>query len=136
MKNKEKLQRSKSETNLKSPTNNDKPEKTPTDGKPAKTAQPLSRSYDLQSTLSGQDLRHLGARPKSWSPDNLTTRELKEAVKSSPGEFSFEKYRGIVFCDIHKRVQHLIQFVTKVSETRHLFHFYFLGRLFSWVLER
>lgn len=108
MKNKEKLQRSKSETNLKSPTNNAKPEKTPTDGKPAKTVQPLSRSYDLQSTLSGQDLRHLGARPKSWSPDNLTTRELKEAVKSSPGEFSFEKYRGIVFCDIYKRVQHNI----------------------------
>ncbi|XP_066143977.1 protein phosphatase Slingshot isoform X2 [Euwallacea fornicatus] len=91
MKNKEKLQRSKSETNLKSPTNITKAEKTPVGNEQKQsTVEPLSRSYDLHAMLSGQDLRLMGARPKSWSPDNLTTRELKEGVKSSPGFMSLE----------------------------------------------
>ncbi|CAH1122303.1 unnamed protein product [Ceutorhynchus assimilis] len=90
MKNKEKLQRSKSETNLKSPTNNNKVEKAPSGGTPTPVVQALSKSYDLHSSLSGQDLRQMGARPKSWSPDNLATREIKEGVKSSPGFMSLE----------------------------------------------
>ncbi|XP_050302946.1 protein phosphatase Slingshot isoform X2 [Anthonomus grandis grandis] len=92
MKNKEKLQRSKSETNLKSPTNGTKVEKAVmAGGEPTPVVvQVLSKSYDLQSTLSGQDLRQMGTRPKSWSPDNLTTREIKEGIKSSPGFMSLE----------------------------------------------
>lgn len=85
MKNKEKLQRSKSETNLKSPTNNNKTEKTLKGGEPRPAVPVLSKSYDLQSMLSGQDLRQMGTRPKSWSPDNLATREIKEGIKSSSG---------------------------------------------------
>ncbi|XP_060528531.1 protein phosphatase Slingshot isoform X3 [Cylas formicarius] len=90
MKNKEKLQRSKSETNLKSPTNSNKTEKIPPGSEPTPVVQALSKSYDLQSTLSGQDLRQMGARPKSWSPDSLETRELREGIKSSPGFLSLE----------------------------------------------
>ncbi|XP_019762872.2 protein phosphatase Slingshot isoform X2 [Dendroctonus ponderosae] len=90
MKNKEKLQRSKSETNLKSPTNNNKAEKAPKGREPTPVVPVLSKSYDLQSMLSGQDLRQIGTRPKSWSPDNLATREIKEGIKSSSGFMSLE----------------------------------------------
>ncbi|KAF2895756.1 hypothetical protein ILUMI_10416 [Ignelater luminosus] len=74
MKNKEKLQRSKSETNLKSPS--DKSERTLPGSQPTPLLQALSRSAVLQTTMSGQDLRNLGNRPKSWSPDNTSANEL------------------------------------------------------------
>ncbi|KAB0794765.1 hypothetical protein PPYR_11604 [Photinus pyralis] len=68
MKNKEKLQRSKSETNLKSP--GEKGERSlPPGSQPTPLLQALSRSAVLQTTMSGQDLRQLGTRPKSWSPE-------------------------------------------------------------------
>ncbi|XP_018574338.1 protein phosphatase Slingshot isoform X2 [Anoplophora glabripennis] len=88
MKNKEKLQRSKSETNLKSPGS--KSEKVLAGSEPTPVIQALTKSYDLEATMSGQDLRHLGARPKSWSPDNITARELVIGVKSSPVSVSLE----------------------------------------------
>ncbi|KAK4875115.1 hypothetical protein RN001_011537 [Aquatica leii] len=79
MKNKEKLQRSKSETNLKSP--GEKSERAPPSGsQPTPLLQALSRSAILQTTMSGQDLRQLGARPKSWSPDHLRDTENISAV--------------------------------------------------------
>ncbi|XP_072387537.1 protein phosphatase Slingshot isoform X2 [Diabrotica undecimpunctata] len=81
MKNREKLQRSKSETNLKSPGSNGKSEKV-AGNEPAPVAQPLSKSYNIESTMSGQELRNMGSRPKSWSPDNILTREMVEAAKS------------------------------------------------------
>ncbi|KAL1494250.1 hypothetical protein ABEB36_009875 [Hypothenemus hampei] len=92
MKNKEKLQRSKSETNLKSPIIFKKIQKMSMGGVTTVVVhqQEISKFNGLQSTLSGQDLRQLGGRPKSWSPDNLTTREIKEGVKSSPGFMSLE----------------------------------------------
>ncbi|KAJ8955261.1 hypothetical protein NQ318_000288 [Aromia moschata] len=90
MKNKEKLQRSKSETNLKSPETNGKNEKVLAGSEPTPVVQVMSKSYDLEVTMSGQDLRHLGARPKSWSPDNVSARELVEGIKSSPIFMSLE----------------------------------------------
>ncbi|KAF5269668.1 hypothetical protein FQA39_LY08591 [Lamprigera yunnana] len=79
MKNKEKLQRSKSETNLKSPT--EKTERAlPLGSQPTPILQALTRSILLQTTMSGQDLRHLGARPKSWSPDHLNDQEIVSNV--------------------------------------------------------
>lgn len=88
MKNKEKLQRSKSETNLKSPGS--KSEKVLAGSEPTPVVQALTKSYVLEATMSGQDLRILGARPKSWSPDNITARELLTGVKSSPISVSLE----------------------------------------------
>ncbi|XP_076251695.1 protein phosphatase Slingshot isoform X2 [Rhynchophorus ferrugineus] len=93
MKNKEKLQRSKSETNLKSPTNNSKTDNVLSGSEPSPAVQALSKSYDFQSTLSGQDLRQMGARPKSWSPDSIATREIRKSIKSSPGSVSLEDLR-------------------------------------------
>ncbi|XP_030746870.1 protein phosphatase Slingshot isoform X2 [Sitophilus oryzae] len=90
MKNKEKLQRSKSETNLKSPTNSNKTDKVLSGKESIPITQALSKSYDLQSTLSGQDLRQMGARPKSWSPDNIATKEIRKNIRSSPGSVSLE----------------------------------------------
>ncbi|XP_063929872.1 protein phosphatase Slingshot isoform X3 [Zophobas morio] len=77
MKNKEKLQRSKSETNLKSPSEGSKMDKIPPGSEPT----PIIQALPKHAALSGQDLRNLGTRPKSWSPDNLPETE-KEADKS------------------------------------------------------
>lgn len=81
MKNKEKLQRSKSETNLKSPGSNGKNDKA-NDNQQPQDDKVLSQSYNMENTMSGQDLRNIGSRPKSWSPDNLLTRQMVEAAKS------------------------------------------------------
>lgn len=70
MKNKEKLQRSKSETNLKSPGGG-KEEKVLAGSKPT----PLIQSI-AYIDRSGQDLRQVGVRPKSWSPDLATASKL------------------------------------------------------------
>jgi protein phosphatase slingshot len=86
MKNKEKLQRSKSETNLKSPTGGDsKPDKILVGSEPT----PIVRALPKHVALSGQDLRNLGTRPKSWSPDNLPETE-KEPSEKSPVSVSLE----------------------------------------------
>lgn len=69
MKNKEKLQRSKSETNLKSPELVNKSEKRVLTNESGSIDQSQKQHHVLQNTLSGHDLRNLGARPKSWSPD-------------------------------------------------------------------
>lgn len=83
MKNKEKLQRSKSETNLKSPRSSDiKDEGISRSNEPP----PILQEMDL----SGQKLQELGSRPKSWSPDNFSARELVGNLKSSPISISLE----------------------------------------------
>lgn len=74
MKNKEKLQRSKSETNLKSKGLGLKNDRVLPGSEPTPIVQALSSS-GLQNTLSGQDLRQVGARPKSWSPDVTVSGE-------------------------------------------------------------
>lgn len=66
MKNKEKLQRSKSETNLKSPVQI-KNEGIVTDTELPPVTE-LSNN-NVETLASGQDLRQIGVRPKSWSPD-------------------------------------------------------------------
>lgn len=86
MKNKEKLQRSKSETNLKTPN---KPDKFLMGSEPTPMVQALRNSHHLQTTLSGQDLRVLGGRPKSWSPDNVEERTAK-VIQKSPVFLSLE----------------------------------------------
>lgn len=68
MKNKEKLQRSKSETNLKVPLLQSKNDTTRTGNDPPPILEQLSSNVDTTSS-SGQDLRQIGIRPKSWSPD-------------------------------------------------------------------
>lgn len=83
MKNKEKLQRSKSETNLKSPRGSDVK-----DESVSRTNEPPPELQEVN--LSGQRLQELGSRPKSWSPDNFSTRELIETIKSSPVSISLE----------------------------------------------
>ncbi|CAD6206228.1 GSCOCG00010030001-RA-CDS [Cotesia congregata] len=60
MKNKEKLQRSKSDTNLKSPT-------TGGAARPGRT-KPESDKNSVPSQSSGTELKKSGKRPKSWSP--------------------------------------------------------------------
>ncbi|XP_074031380.1 protein phosphatase Slingshot isoform X3 [Leptinotarsa decemlineata] len=90
MKNKEKLQRSKSETNLKSPGSNGKNEKVLANSEPTPIIQAFSKSHNIETTMSGHDLQHLGVRPKSWSPDNLATREMANVTKSSPIFISLE----------------------------------------------
>lgn len=90
MKNKEKLQRSKSETNLKSPGIVAKNERVLAGSEPTPVIQALARSNALQTTLSGQDLRQLGARPKSWSPDNTITESVMPESKTSPVFLSLE----------------------------------------------
>lgn len=90
MKNKEKLQRSKSETNLKSPGIVAKNERVLAGSEPTPVIQALTRSNVLQTTLSGQDLRQLGARPKSWSPDNAVSESVMPESKTSPVFLSLE----------------------------------------------
>lgn len=84
MKNKEKLQRSKSETNLKSPKN----ERVLVGSEPTPIVQALENAEALQNSMSGQDLRQKGARPKSWSPDN--TDAVVDSPKTSPLSVSLE----------------------------------------------
>ncbi|XP_019872224.1 protein phosphatase Slingshot isoform X3 [Aethina tumida] len=92
MKNKEKLLRSKSETNLKSPavcTKTDKISPQAVLGtEPTVSVEALSKSFNMQTT--GEDLKQFGERPKSWSPDNLATDELLRGTKSSPVFLSLE----------------------------------------------
>jgi protein phosphatase slingshot len=70
MKNKEKLQRSKSDTNLKSPTMAAK-ERT----KEEKTDREDGDSCDL-AEQSGLELKKSGQRPKSWSPNVEITEDV------------------------------------------------------------
>ncbi|GJQ75685.1 hypothetical protein Trydic_g17759 [Trypoxylus dichotomus] len=84
MKNKEKLQRSKSETNLKSPGSG-KEEKVLAGSKPTPLIQGIA-----YSDRSGQDLRQVGARPKSWSPDLATASKLLFKVKAPQVSRSME----------------------------------------------
>ncbi|CAH1994484.1 unnamed protein product [Acanthoscelides obtectus] len=101
MKNKEKLQRSKSETNLKSPNDTS----SNTDGETSKhdkkttsisesstsTAQLMFKSYAELERRTGQELRRAGARPKSWSPENPKSWGTSAtAAKSSPAFMSLE----------------------------------------------
>lgn len=78
MKNKEKLQRSKSETNLiKTITINDK-----------QIQQQINETNhkivnDLNVKSSGDELKQNGVRPKSWSPDNLIANDFFNVTKSS-----------------------------------------------------
>ncbi|XP_055522543.1 protein phosphatase Slingshot isoform X2 [Wyeomyia smithii] len=69
MKNREKLQRSKSETNLKSGSSGVKDARLLPGSEPTPLIQALNRGSNT-STLSksGRFLRKLGKRPKSWSP--------------------------------------------------------------------
>jgi protein phosphatase slingshot len=85
MKNREKLQRSKSETNLKSPGLVSKAEQGPGCNGPRGTTrqEPVSDSESLPRALgtdwmavSGEELGRTGGRPKSWSPDNSSTALL------------------------------------------------------------
>ncbi|XP_044753913.1 protein phosphatase Slingshot isoform X3 [Coccinella septempunctata] len=89
MQNKEKLQRSKSETNLKkSEGGTHKNPKVLIGSEPT----PIIRALDQRTTegMSGIELRNLGLRPKSWSPDCGITKELTTVGKSSPVFLSLE----------------------------------------------
>lgn len=86
MKNKEKLQRSKSETNLKSPGVVAKNERLLVGSEPTPLVQALENSMALQNSMSGQDLRQLGTRPKSWSPDTTAA----DNSNTSPLSMSLE----------------------------------------------
>lgn len=79
MKNKEKLQRSKSETNLKSPGIVAKTDRSSKSS--PKSTSPVRK--DPPQNLSGQELRQLGGRPKSWSPENGCVLELLQEEKVS-----------------------------------------------------
>lgn len=85
MKNREKLQRSKSETNLKSPGLVAKAEQRAGCNGPKGTTgqEPVSGPESLPevlgtdwTTTSGEELGRTGGRPKSWSPDNSSTALL------------------------------------------------------------
>ncbi|KAL3267741.1 hypothetical protein HHI36_006868 [Cryptolaemus montrouzieri] len=90
MKNKEKLQRSKSETNLKKTEDGvTKNPKLLRGSAPTPIVQAL-RKCTTEGTMSGKDLKHLGLRPKSWSPDCVTAKELMSVSKSSPVFLSLE----------------------------------------------
>ncbi len=101
MKNKEKLQRSKSETNLKSGVSKrrfhayskKKREEHATHTESAnnenqKTA-PSENYYPMLRINSGIELAQLSMRPKSWSPDNMIVSE----VFSSTGTLCCLNYR-------------------------------------------
>lgn len=89
MKNKEKLQRSKSETNLKTSItksrfhayNKKKREENCShseepDNKNEKVDNPVENDYSMLRVCSGTELARLSLRPKSWSPDNLIVSEI------------------------------------------------------------
>ncbi|CAG9865393.1 unnamed protein product [Phyllotreta striolata] len=91
MKNKEKLQRSKSETNLKPPGDGGaKGDKNASKNETPSDAQTLSKSFLTDGVLSGRELRIAGSRPKSWSPDNQTTKDASEVPTKSPLSVSLE----------------------------------------------
>ncbi|XP_066588242.1 protein phosphatase Slingshot isoform X2 [Prorops nasuta] len=79
MKNKEKLQRSKSDTNLKSPTS--------VKDQTKKKEKPDNTDNDLQEA-SGLELKKSGQRPKSWSPNvelvenMLPTAPISQSLES------------------------------------------------------
>lgn len=72
MKNKEKLQRSKSETNLKSP----KDARLLPGSEPTPLIQALNVGKVTHCMISGKELRKSVDRPKSWSPDNVESSVL------------------------------------------------------------
>lgn len=107
MKNKEKLQRSKSETNLKSP--GDTSERSlPPGSQPTPLLQALSRSALLSTTMSGQDLHQLGDRPKSWSPDNTRAKEIL-----SDKIFPFRSLENLPKGDTLRRHKSLLKLLQK-----------------------
>ena len=89
MKNKEKLQRSKSETNLKSPGLVAKNERVLIGAEPTPIIQLLAQNKKLQ-TIPGSGLRVFGSRPKSWSPDVGTASKLLPQSSSLPNCKSLE----------------------------------------------
>ncbi|XP_058800022.1 protein phosphatase Slingshot-like isoform X2 [Phymastichus coffea] len=82
MKNKEKLQRSKSDTNLKSPTGKECAKKE------EKAGDRVDDTDDSVIEQSGAELKKIGQRPKSWSPnvqiteDVLPTAPLSQSLES------------------------------------------------------
>ncbi|KAJ9591730.1 hypothetical protein L9F63_001758, partial [Diploptera punctata] len=102
MKNREKLQRSKSETNLKSPGLVAKAEQRAGCGGMRSTTrqETVSGPESLQCsqllgvdwvTSSGEELSKNGSRPKSWSPDNSTTAMLFLGNVAGPTSVSLEQ---------------------------------------------
>lgn len=67
MKNKEKLQRSKSETNLR----NVKDARLLPGSEPTPLIQALNAAEKMHLTISERELKRFGRRPKSWSPDHV-----------------------------------------------------------------
>ncbi|XP_065173433.1 protein phosphatase Slingshot isoform X2 [Atheta coriaria] len=87
MKNREKLQRSKSETNLKSPGLVAKNELILVGSEPTPIVKTMNvnlpRPVHAETiSMSGQDLRQLGSRPKSWSPEGLVSEEVRQVPPS------------------------------------------------------
>ncbi|XP_069703862.1 protein phosphatase Slingshot isoform X2 [Periplaneta americana] len=102
MKNREKLQRSKSETNLKSPGLVAKAEQHTVSGasRPLAMQEPVSDPESLPTsqllrvdwkTTSGEELGKNGRRPKSWSPDNNTTDSLFQGNVAGPTSASLKQ---------------------------------------------
>ncbi|XP_063973924.1 protein phosphatase Slingshot isoform X2 [Diachasmimorpha longicaudata] len=85
MKNKEKLQRSKSDTNLKSPTRLHRSKTNPDD---EKTPHPILTSS------SGTYLKKRGQRPKSWSP-HVELQDILPAVTLSQSLENIDKTSGV-----------------------------------------
>ncbi|XP_058444938.1 protein phosphatase Slingshot isoform X2 [Malaya genurostris] len=82
MKNREKLQRSKSETNLKSGSSGMKDARLLPGSEPTPLIQALNRGSNTNTlNKSGRFLRKLGKRPKSWSPDTEKAVLLLEASR-------------------------------------------------------
>lgn len=77
MKNKEKLQRSKSETNLKLPAHS----QTKNGERISENELPpvIKTTATSSDEASGQDLREIGVRPKSWSPDISCNTTMDDA---------------------------------------------------------
>lgn len=97
MKNKEKLQRSKSETNLKSSVTKsryhaynkkkrDAENGDNSDEQADKNEKVINRpenDYAMLRVCSGTELARLSLRPKSWSPDNLIASEIFSSTGTS-----------------------------------------------------
>lgn len=87
MKNKEKLQRSKSETNLKSPELG----LNKSDKKIDVTDVPQQNGRNInKNNMSGEALKQIGTRPKSWSPDNHNSKHLLMEQCPIPAFLSLE----------------------------------------------
>lgn len=94
MKNKEKLQRSKSDTNLKSPTS-------PKDGGSLKKEEKSGNRGDDDeedglrgAEFSGSELKKTGQRPKSWSPNVKISETMLPSVPLSQSLESIDKAGG------------------------------------------